>query len=247
MFSTNCFNCIQLESENWYFYCFLRSQADSPRRRYRPIILRFLLPLSWCRLIAQQQECDCKTRRRAGSRVFWMSCVLQTFTNTRGLFADITLRRRGATAQDHAPEVQSGEIRHVWAFHILSLNIMSLTDHLLILFRRGILVSNFDWNFGWPSFRGGYGREAANNPGNNLYVTGLSTRVTEKDLEDHFSTEGKVWFPSLLCFGVVLVLAFRISVFALQCFNARSLGYFTDECLRFLCTVLLRGTCTSLL
>ncbi|CAM6103306.1 unnamed protein product [Calypogeia fissa] len=40
--------------------------------------------------------------------------------------------------------------------------------------------------------RGYGGREAANNPGNNLYVTGLSTRVTEKDLEDHFSTEGKV-------------------------------------------------------
>eukprot|EP00246_Nothoceros_aenigmaticus_P004374 TRINITY_DN1589_c0_g1_i3.p2 TRINITY_DN1589_c0_g1~~TRINITY_DN1589_c0_g1_i3.p2 ORF type:complete len:165 (-),score=14.79 TRINITY_DN1589_c0_g1_i3:702-1196(-) len=30
------------------------------------------------------------------------------------------------------------------------------------------------------------------NPGNNLYVTGLSTRVNEKDLEDHFSREGKV-------------------------------------------------------
>ncbi|PSR95071.1 Serine/arginine-rich splicing factor SR45a like [Actinidia chinensis var. chinensis] len=30
------------------------------------------------------------------------------------------------------------------------------------------------------------------NPGNNLYVTGLSTRVTKKDLEKHFSTEGKV-------------------------------------------------------
>ncbi|XP_052186280.1 serine/arginine-rich splicing factor SR45a-like isoform X3 [Diospyros lotus] len=30
------------------------------------------------------------------------------------------------------------------------------------------------------------------NPGNNLYVTGLSTRVTKRDLEKHFSTEGKV-------------------------------------------------------
>ncbi|KAG6553291.1 hypothetical protein Mapa_005025 [Marchantia paleacea] len=35
-------------------------------------------------------------------------------------------------------------------------------------------------------------RTEANNPGNNLYVTGLSTRVTEKDLEDHFAVEGKV-------------------------------------------------------
>uniref|UniRef100_A0A7I4BS85 RRM domain-containing protein n=1 Tax=Physcomitrium patens TaxID=3218 RepID=A0A7I4BS85_PHYPA len=31
-----------------------------------------------------------------------------------------------------------------------------------------------------------------NNPGNNLYVTGLSTRVNEKDLQEHFSREGKV-------------------------------------------------------
>ncbi len=36
-------------------------------------------------------------------------------------------------------------------------------------------------------------REEALNPGNNLYVTGLSTRVTEKDLEDLFSREGKVY------------------------------------------------------
>ncbi|CDP09143.1 unnamed protein product [Coffea canephora] len=32
----------------------------------------------------------------------------------------------------------------------------------------------------------------AENPGNNLYVTGLSTRVTKRDLEKHFSTEGAV-------------------------------------------------------
>nr|XP_027110076.1 serine/arginine-rich splicing factor SR45a-like isoform X2 [Coffea arabica] len=32
----------------------------------------------------------------------------------------------------------------------------------------------------------------AENPGNNLYVTGLSTRVTKRDLEKHFSTEGTV-------------------------------------------------------
>lgn len=30
------------------------------------------------------------------------------------------------------------------------------------------------------------------NPGNNLYVTGLSPRITKRDLEDHFSREGKV-------------------------------------------------------
>ncbi|XP_071916653.1 serine/arginine-rich splicing factor SR45a isoform X5 [Coffea arabica] len=32
----------------------------------------------------------------------------------------------------------------------------------------------------------------AENPGNNLYVTGLSTRVTKRELEKHFSTEGTV-------------------------------------------------------
>jgi len=30
------------------------------------------------------------------------------------------------------------------------------------------------------------------NPGNNLYVTGLSPRITKRELEDHFSGEGKV-------------------------------------------------------
>ncbi|KAG1359642.1 serine/arginine-rich splicing factor SR45a [Cocos nucifera] len=32
----------------------------------------------------------------------------------------------------------------------------------------------------------------AKNPGNNLYVTGLSTRVTSSDLEKYFSKEGRV-------------------------------------------------------
>ncbi|CAN0918895.1 Serine/arginine-rich splicing factor SR45a, partial [Linum grandiflorum] len=35
-------------------------------------------------------------------------------------------------------------------------------------------------------------RTEAVNPGDTLYVTGLSTRVTERELEDHFSKEGKV-------------------------------------------------------
>ncbi|XP_031255238.1 serine/arginine-rich splicing factor SR45a [Pistacia vera] len=30
------------------------------------------------------------------------------------------------------------------------------------------------------------------NPGNNLYVTGLSPRITKKELEKHFASEGKV-------------------------------------------------------
>ncbi|KAK9698561.1 hypothetical protein RND81_08G113300 [Saponaria officinalis] len=38
----------------------------------------------------------------------------------------------------------------------------------------------------------------ASNPGNNLYVTGLSTRVTSSDLEKFFSKEGKVRECSLV-------------------------------------------------
>ncbi|KAL6907515.1 hypothetical protein ACP4OV_002554 [Aristida adscensionis] len=36
------------------------------------------------------------------------------------------------------------------------------------------------------------------NPGNNLYVTGLSVRVTDRDLEKHFSTEGEVIDASIV-------------------------------------------------
>ncbi|KAK8673329.1 hypothetical protein V6N13_111673 [Hibiscus sabdariffa] len=43
------------------------------------------------------------------------------------------------------------------------------------------------------------GRAESGNPGNTLYVTGLSQRVTERDLEEHFSKEGKV----ASCFLVV--------------------------------------------
>jgi len=50
-----------------------------------------------------------------------------------------------------------------------------------------IVVSAIDW-----LSRQQRGNDEAENPGNTLYVTGLSTRVTEKDLEDHFSREGKV-------------------------------------------------------
>ncbi|KAJ6840474.1 serine/arginine-rich splicing factor SR45a isoform X2 [Iris pallida] len=39
---------------------------------------------------------------------------------------------------------------------------------------------------------GSRSRADAVNPGNTLYVTGLSSRVTERELEDHFSKEGKV-------------------------------------------------------
>ncbi|KAF2611839.1 hypothetical protein F2Q70_00013057 [Brassica cretica] len=41
-----------------------------------------------------------------------------------------------------------------------------------------------------PSTR--HGRSEIENPGNTLYVTGLSTKVTDKDLEAHFSKQGNV-------------------------------------------------------
>ncbi|XP_038683157.1 serine/arginine-rich splicing factor SR45a-like [Tripterygium wilfordii] len=44
-----------------------------------------------------------------------------------------------------------------------------------------------------------HGRTEVVNPGNTLYVTGLSTRVTQRELEEHFSKEGKV----ASCFLVV--------------------------------------------
>ncbi|KAJ0021579.1 hypothetical protein Pint_32605 [Pistacia integerrima] len=45
--------------------------------------------------------------------------------------------------------------------------------------------------------RGSYSRSRSlsrdvENPGNNLYVTGLSPRITKKELEKHFASEGKV-------------------------------------------------------
>ncbi|XP_028243274.1 serine/arginine-rich splicing factor SR45a-like [Glycine soja] len=44
-----------------------------------------------------------------------------------------------------------------------------------------------------------HGRFEPTNPGDTLYVTGLSSRVTERDLKKHFSKEGKV----CSCFLVV--------------------------------------------
>jgi hypothetical protein len=44
-----------------------------------------------------------------------------------------------------------------------------------------------------------YSRDVEN-PGNNLYVTGLSPRITKKELEKHFSAEGTVGIPCY-CFS----------------------------------------------
>jgi hypothetical protein len=47
----------------------------------------------------------------------------------------------------------------------------------------------------------------ATNPGNTLYVTGLSSRVTERDLEDHFNKEGKVSSILVFCFIFSMVVS----------------------------------------
>ena len=54
-----------------------------------------------------------------------------------------------------------------------------------------LLKQQFQQEQHWMCRRNG-SREDVTNPGNNLYVTGLSTRVTEKELEEHFAGEGKV-------------------------------------------------------
>lgn len=48
-------------------------------------------------------------------------------------------------------------------------------------------------------------------------MTGLSPRVTKRDIEKHFSTEGKVYFyrlqmPSFVMIGVYFVEAFLVYV-----------------------------------
>lgn len=46
------------------------------------------------------------------------------------------------------------------------------------------------------------------NPGNTLFVTGLSSRVTERDLEDYFSKEGKVSSSAYLMPTIFILLDF---------------------------------------
>ncbi|XP_047318333.1 serine/arginine-rich splicing factor SR45a-like isoform X2 [Impatiens glandulifera] len=82
------------------------------------------------------------------------------------------------------------------------------------------------------------GRNNANNPGNTLYVTGLSTRVTDRDLEDHFSKEGKVADCSL-----VMEPRTRIS---------RGFAFITmktledaDRCVKYLNQSVLDGRCIT--
>ncbi len=49
------------------------------------------------------------------------------------------------------------------------------------------------------------------NPGNNLYVTGLSPRITKRELEKHFASEGKVCTSSFPAKFIASDLGFKIS------------------------------------
>lgn len=64
-------------------------------------------------------------------------------------------------------------------------------------FMRCVFFFLFDIFFSLPEFD--Y-RDIVN-VGNTLYVTGLSSRVTERDLEHHFSKEGKVFRFYIFCFS----------------------------------------------
>ncbi|CAL9194870.1 unnamed protein product [Musa acuminata subsp. burmannicoides] len=78
------------------------------------------------------------------------------------------------------------------------------------------------------------GRNEAVNPGNTLYVTGLSSRVTERELEDHFSREGKV-------VGCHLVVEPRTRVSRGFAFVTMDAAEDADRCIKYLNQSILEG------
>uniref|UniRef100_A0A1D1Y7G7 Putative RNA-binding protein C25G10.01 n=1 Tax=Anthurium amnicola TaxID=1678845 RepID=A0A1D1Y7G7_9ARAE len=82
---------------------------------------------------------------------------------------------------------------------------------------------------------GSHGRhETSNNAGNTLYVTGLSTRVTERDLENHFSKEGKVA-------GCFLVVEPRTRISRGFAFVTMDTFEDADRCVKYLNQSVLQG------
>ncbi|KAG1355390.1 serine/arginine-rich splicing factor SR45a [Cocos nucifera] len=81
---------------------------------------------------------------------------------------------------------------------------------------------------------GSRGRADAVNPGNTLYVTGLSSRVTERDLEYHFSKEGKVK-------GCFLVVEPRTRVSRGFAFVTMDTVEDADRCVKYLNQSVLEG------
>nr|XP_010918157.1 serine/arginine-rich splicing factor SR45a isoform X2 [Elaeis guineensis] len=81
---------------------------------------------------------------------------------------------------------------------------------------------------------GSRGRDDSLNPGNTLYVTGLSSRVTERDLEYHFSKEGKVK-------GCFLVVEPRTRVSRGFAFVTMDTVEDADRCVKYLNQSVLEG------
>ncbi|XP_072962512.1 uncharacterized RNA-binding protein C25G10.01 [Typha angustifolia] len=78
------------------------------------------------------------------------------------------------------------------------------------------------------------GRHGAVNPGDTLYVTGLSGRVTERDLKDHFSKEGKVT-------GCYLVVEPRTRISRGFAFVTMETVEDADRCIKYLNQSVLEG------
>ncbi|XP_047321035.1 serine/arginine-rich splicing factor SR45a-like [Impatiens glandulifera] len=76
------------------------------------------------------------------------------------------------------------------------------------------------------------------NPGNSLYVTGLSTRVSERELDDHFSKEGKV----SSCFLVVEPRTRISRGFAFVTMDSMDDA---DRCVKYLNQSVLDGRCIT--
>ncbi|CAL9074814.1 unnamed protein product [Musa acuminata var. zebrina] len=81
-------------------------------------------------------------------------------------------------------------------------------------------------------------RNETANHGNTLYVTGLSTRVTERDLEDHFSREGKV-------VGCHLVVEPRTRASRGFAFVTMDTTEDADRCIKYLNQSILEGRCIT--
>lgn len=95
---------------------------------------------------------------------------------------------------DQGPEVMEGQL-------------VSLHGNIVVVFFLVEMLNCLKIVFGMMC------RVESSNPGNTLYVTGLSTRVTERDLEKHFSKEGKVIYMNLTLY---LFIYFIVSLFVLH-------------------------------
>ncbi|CAL9085731.1 unnamed protein product [Musa textilis] len=81
-------------------------------------------------------------------------------------------------------------------------------------------------------------RNVTANHGNTLYVTGLSSRIMERDLEDHFTMEGKV-------VGCHLVVEPRTRASRGFAFVTMDTTEDADHCIKYLNQSILEGRCIT--